>query len=278
MNAPSPQVARPPWIEGTWVTLLIATPVVLWITSLDGLSFGWDTLNHHFYLGWMAIEGSRLQHDVFAAGSMSCQYPYAYAPLYLLERSGATGQQAALVLALPALVSIPAIWLVSWSIFPISGYRASATRLSWTGLGFLSSLWWSLLDHTSNDLSSALPIVWAYAIVVWRAAVDWTAPQITGKFIQRSMLWMAVAGALSALALTFKISHAFALLMLTITLLITAPDFRAAGLRLVAFSLGGILVAATVWWPWAKTVWIDCGSPVYPMLLEQLRPWGARLP
>ncbi len=277
MNAPAERIARPPWWEAGALTLQIAAAVVWWLASLDGLSLGWDTLNHHVYLGWMAVEGNRLASDVFAAGSMSCQFPYAYAPLYWLQRIGATGQQAALALALPALITVPAVWLLTWTLLPRSGWQNRLARWACTWLAFLSPLWWSLLDSTSNDVLSTLPMVWAYALVAWQAAVELEQTHFAPGSRSRAYWWV-VAGALAALALTMKISQAFAGLGLGVLAAGTAVHFSGLIRRTVWMVLGATLVGALVWWPWARGVWLDCGSPIYPMWTDTLRPWASRLP
>lgn len=270
---------RPPWIEAGVFTLLLSAVVAAWLLALDGLSLGWDTLNHHVYLGWMAVEGDRLGRDVFAAGSMSCQYPYAYAPLFWLQQHGATGREAALVLALPAVAAVPGVWLATWVFWPERGLKGCLARGAFTSLAFMSPLWWSLLDSTSNDIISTLPVIWAFALVVWRTACDWVAADAGNRRVRRhSLAWMVISGALLGVALMFKISHIFAALGVAVVALASANAARQALVRLVCMTLGGVLVAYLLWWPWAREVWAQCGSPVYPMLADVLRPWAERLP
>lgn len=267
----SPEItSQPPWLEGFFISLALALPAFAWIASLDGLSIGWDTLNHHLYLGWMAAEGSRLQQDIFAAGSMSCQYPFSYAPLYWLQVSGASGREAAMILALPAVGMMPAVWLITWALLPRSGRQPMMARLAFTTMGFLSPLWWSLLDSTSNDILSSLPMVWAFSLVIWRSACDFE-----GSAISRSWIWNALAGILAALSLVLKISHTFALLGLLIVTISSSPNARSVLVRISALTVGGMLVAFFVWWPWAQQIWKDCGSPFYPMFTDFLRPLPA---
>lgn len=262
--------SRPPWLEGFVISLALALPTFTWLASLDGLSIGWDTLNHHLYLGWMAAEGSRLQQDVFAAGSMSCQYPFSYAPLYWLHMAGASGREAAMILALPAIGMMPAAWLITWSLLPQSGLQPMMARFAFTTMGFLSPLWWSLLDSTSNDILSSLPMIWAFALVIWRSACD-----LESTSVNRSWIWNALAGILAAFSLVLKISHTFALLGLLVLIVSNATNIRSVLARISAFAVGGLLVAAFLWWPWAQQTWKDCGSPFYPMFTDWLRPLPA---
>lgn len=272
-------IGSPPWWEGALATLLLAIAMVAWLVPLGGLSLGWDTLNHHVYLGWMAVKGDRLQHDVFAAGSMSCQYPYAYAPLYWLQANQASGTQAALVLAVPSLGAVPAVWLLAWALYPRRTLEARAARLAWTAVAFLSPLWWSLLDSTSNDALSALPMVWAYALAAWRIAVACSAPiQIQRRRDREDIAWYFAVGMLAALALVIKISQAFAAVGLLVLTVAGATGFRQAMERVCAMTAGGCVIAVVLWWPWARKVWAACGSPIYPMLTDVLRPVGGALP
>ena len=270
-------IARPPWWEAVCFLLQIGIVAGWWLVSLEGLSLGWDTLNHHVYLGWMAVEGNRLSTDVFAAGSMSCQFPYAYAPLCWLQREGAAGVHAALLLALPAVSAAPAVWLMSWTFVPRMGWQNSLARGVFTWLGFLSPLWWSLLDSTSNDSLSALPIIWAFALAVWRSACELDTPPALLKDRSQWLWWMLI-GAMAAVALMLKISQVFAVLGLAVLVIASSNGIRAVIRRVAGVTAGAAFVSLFLWWPWARTVWAQCGSPVYPMLTDVLRPWAGVLP
>ncbi|RYE42071.1 MAG: hypothetical protein EOP24_34195 [Hyphomicrobiales bacterium] len=274
----SVSLARPPWWEAIAVTLIISGVAIAWIVSLGGLALSWDSLNHHFYLGWMAVEGNRLAHDTFAAGSMSCQYPYAYAMLYQLQLSGATGTQAAIALAVPAFAAIPAVWLIAWTFLPSKGATPLLQRASWVVLGFASPLWWSLLDTTSNDLVATLPIAWAFALIGWRGACQLTPDAVISRRSVCLLGWYVLAGALTALALMIKVSSVFAAIGIGALLVGSARDVRSAVMQLVALCGGGVAIALLVWWPWARGVWVTCGSPFYPMLADMLRPLTGVLP
>lgn len=77
--------------EPVVVTLVFFFAAMVWV-AVQGGAVTWDTFNHHLYLGRQAIEGSRLTHDYFAAGSMSCQYPLGYAPLVAMLDAGFSGR------------------------------------------------------------------------------------------------------------------------------------------------------------------------------------------
>lgn len=269
---------RPPWWEAIVITLMISGVAIMWILSLGGIALSWDSLNHHFYLGWMAVEGNRLRHDTFAAGSMSCQYPYAYAMLYWLQLAGATGTQAAMALAFPAFAAIPAVWLIAWTFLPSGGVTPLLQRAFWVALGFVSPLWWSLLDTTSNDLVSALPIAWAFALVGWCGARQLAPDSTISRQPWLLLGWYAWAGALTAVALMIKVSNVFAAIGMVVFLVTTARDLRSVVMQFVALCVGGGAIALLVWWPWARGVWVVCGSPIYPMLADWLRPLTGVLP
>ncbi|MBL8356225.1 MAG: hypothetical protein JNM01_15520 [Delftia acidovorans] len=276
-NGSKAKVSEPPFLEGFCILLTSAVVTLAWAASLDGLSLGWDTLNHHFYLGWMAIDGSRLQQDAFAAGSMSCQYSFTYGPLYWLQINGASGRDAAMILALPAIGAAPAIWLITWSLLPQRTTHAALVRITSTSMAFLSPLWWSLVDSTSNDISSSLPMLWAFSLMIWRSACDLDSNSPKGNRLSTAA-WMGLVGVLSAVALVLKISHVFAMLGLLVLTIASSSGIRSAFFRLAALSIGGGLVAIFIWWPWARQIWKYCGSPFYPMLTESLRPFSAYLP
>ncbi|MCG3780529.1 hypothetical protein [Delftia acidovorans] len=269
-------ISYPPLLEWSGASAALAIATFYWINSLGGLSLGWDTLNHHLYLGWMAIEGSRLQQDVFAAGSMSCQYPFAYGPLYFLQSYGASGQQAAIALAIPSIATAPAVWLITWSLIPQRNIHASLARISSTALAYLSPLWWSLLDSTSNDILSSLPIIWAFSLVIWKYSCESQNYYNHKNF--NSLAWTFIAGVLATTSIVLKMSNIFAGLGLLVLSLVSAKTIYTALARLLALALGGLLVTFFLWWPWAQQIWRDCGSPFYPMFTDSLRPLSIYLP
>ncbi len=277
-NGSKAKVSEPPFLEGFCILLTSAVVTLAWAASLDGLSLGWDTLNHHFYLGWMAIDGSRLQQDAFAAGSMSCQYSFTYGPLYWLQINGASGRDAAMILALPAIGAAPAIWLITWSLLPQRTTHACIgacyLHVQWP---FLSPLWWSLVDSTSNDISSSLPMLWAFSLMIWRSACDLDSNSPKGNRLSTAA-WMGLVGVLSAVALVLKISHVFAMLGLLVLTIASSSGIRSAFFRLAALSSRwGVGWLFLYRWPWARQIWKYCGSPFYPMLTESLRPFSAYL-
>lgn len=271
---------KPPWVEACLCTIVLAIVSGAWLVSLGGLSLSWDALNHHFYLGWMAVEGSRLDWDRFAAGSMSCQHPIAYAPVFLLQRYSLSGMHAAMALALPAIMSAPAIWLIAWTLFPLRDRVGLITRFFCVVLAFISPLWWSLLDNTSNDIISALPMIWAFSLVVWRAACDLDSPLDKFRlkfayFFQEA--WWVMAGFMVGLALSLKISHIFSALGLATISLFSSDRFSDAIRRILMLTLGFTCAVILFWWPWAHDIWKHCGSPIYPMFTDLLRPFSLHL-
>lgn len=272
LSKPDAQVSRPPIAEAIYTTLIISTIVLGWIATLDGLSLGWDSMNHHFYLGWMAVEGDRLDIDAFAAGSMSCQFPYSYAPLYWLQNQDLSGTQAAMVLSIPAISSIPAVWLITWSLYPQINIQASIARIIFTGCAFMSPLWWSLLDSTSNDIIASLPTLWAFAIVIWRAACDFTkAESSQDGCYSGSTTWFVFCGVFVAISLMLKISQAFAACSILTIALASAGNKRTFLKRSLAMFIGALGVVLTIWGPWAFKILMYCGSPIYPMLTHFFR-------
>ena len=80
--------------------------------ALGGIGLGWDALNHHVYLGWIADQ-PRFDRDFLAASYQSFQYPYLYWPFFKLFQSGISGAWAGVVLDSFNVLLVPPLWMLA---------------------------------------------------------------------------------------------------------------------------------------------------------------------
>jgi hypothetical protein len=244
--------------------LLAAVPL-----ALGGVGLGWDALNHHFYLGWLAVDGVRFDRDFLAASYQSLQFPYLYWPLYQLARHDVPGPLAGAVLASLNVVVLPALWLLARSVVAERSWYGSGMRTLAIALAFMSGVVLSHLDTTANDLYAAIPMVWALAVAV--LAFDpgrpgWATP------LRLALL----SGALAGLAAACKLSNGPLVLVLPVLWALAAGGIRRAAWAILA---GGTAVLASFvvfygYWGWQ--LWVQHGNPIYyfhDSLFAPLRSW-----
>jgi hypothetical protein len=238
-------------VEALWVTLLAAALASAVPLCTGSLTWSWDALNHHIYLG-MTAEATRWDLDVNAASFQTYQYPYPYWPVYrlsLLSGSGAvvgavwSGFQAAL-LALP-------VWVISLRLIPPSDHPwdARARRLAACGLAFSNGIVLIGLETTANDMLAAVPLLWAAAIAL--------APPTDRRAFLVAALWGVSAA--------FKLSNGLFLPLLLFWW--WQPESPRLPLRRgAALALGAVTGFGVLYAPWGWQLWRLTGNPVYPFL------------
>lgn len=240
---------RSAWIEGTAATLVgwlffVSIPVLN-----GGLGLSWDALNHHIYLGWSA-EGNRLAMDFWAAGSQSYQHPYLYWPAYKLMQAGASGTLASVVLCTLNALIVPPLWIMSRQLISGDGWVEVSTRLVCLALGLSSPLVISVVGTTSNDILSAMPMMWAIALLLPGSAKLY--PSIFG-------------GLLIGISIAFKLSNAPIAIAVPFLVLASSENQRSKFSKLVAlgaFTLLGYLIA---YLPWGLQLLHHYGNFYYPI-------------
>ncbi|NNU44875.1 hypothetical protein [Ramlibacter montanisoli] len=220
-----------------WVVCLagaaIFAAIPLW---LGYMGISWDALNHHIYLGWTA-EQPRFDRDFVAAAYQSYQFPYLYWPFYKLAMAGVSGATAGAVLALLHATAIPAVWMIARSCIPGEDLFAAGMRLLAVLLAFLTGAVLSLFDATSNDLMAAIPLLWAYAFALRPLAVA-----------DASALRCAlVSGAFAGMAVAFKLSNGFLVVVLPLLWTWPAGTVSARLVRCVAAGLPAGGPGAVLW-------------------------------
>lgn len=249
------------WLEFFAVTILTPLVAGIWIQSLGGGVLSWDSYNHHVVLGMQALHGSRLQHDVFALGGMSCQYPMGYAPMAAMLEAGITGKVMFTALAAMAGLAGPAFWLIVWRVVPGRGVEPIALRVLATALAMSGVLWWKVLPQSSNDMLALVPGIWSVACGILALCLD------ERRWRTFYTLCLA-AGALSGIAVAIKLSMFVAPLAALLPLVMVPSSLKSKLISLSAFLVGAIIAVWVCAADWALDSWLACGTPVYPFLRE----------
>lgn len=251
----------PGWLECGFAFVLILCVFLSIPLSKGGWGLSWDSLNHHFYLGWVASQ-NRFDKDLFAAGTQAYQFPYLYWPVFVMAKMGLSGVTAGLIwAALHALIAHP-LWLISKSLMPGRSWELSMCRTSGVMMGVCSIVVLHAPMTTGNDVLASIPFLWGVAIGLISLR------ELRG--VARSMLipsvtWMGFFGGLSV---ALKLSNGFLVFVLPILCLFhTGPWLT----RLSLFLTCGIAIVASFvlvygWWGWS--LWQNFGNPFFPFYDE----------
>jgi hypothetical protein len=229
-----------------------------------GLGLSWDAINHHVYLGWTAA-APRFDRDVLAAGYQSYQFPYLYWPLYELAARGASGTVAGVVLASLQALAIPPVWLLARQMISGAGRVEVVVRAAAVALAFCSVLVLSFLDSTSNDLLSAVPMLWAIAFAVSAASGD-SQPASTTR---RQLL---VSGLMAGVGVACKFSNGPLAVLLPLAWCFAPGNARqrASGVLIACLSTLAAFTAVYAYWGWQ--LWVHFGNPFYPYMGSGWQP------
>jgi hypothetical protein len=254
MSIQAPSMAR----ELALVMLLAGAVFIAIPLSLGGIGLGWDALNHHIYLGWVADQ-ARFDRDYMAASYQSYQFPYLYWPVYKLAMADISGRWAGVVLASLNLLMVPPVWIVARACIPENTWFGAGMRMSAVALGLCSILVLSLFDSTSNDLLGAIPFVWAVALALLSSN-----QAVPGRLTASRAT--AASGLMVGAAVAFKLSNGP--LALAVPVLWASRESGFAQ-RLKLVLVGGIAALAAfamVYGYWGWQLWTHFGNPIYPFV------------
>jgi hypothetical protein len=245
-------------LQAVELALVVLAAALLFLSvpwTLGRIGLGWDSLNHHFYLGWSA-ENNRFGRDYLAAGGQATQFPYLYWPVYRLAAAGVSGVAAGSVLALLHVLAVPPVWWLARSVLPQGGLSGAALRVAAVALGLMSAVPLKTLESTGNDFLAAIPVLWAIAVAIHVATVS-------ANFETRRR-WAAVAGALGGVAIACKFSNGPMVVLLPIVFLF-APDALAARVKLALLCVFGIGAGFVLSYGyWGSQLWHAFGNPFFP--------------
>jgi hypothetical protein len=253
-----------------WRLEMLAVSVAGWLALmaipllLGKIGISWDALNHHVYLGWIA-DHDRSDRDLLAASYQSFQYPYMYWPVYKLAYSGFSGAAAGMVLASLHAVAVPAMWLIANRCIPGRTWNDVALRALAVVLAFESGVVLSMSDSTSNDLLSAVPLMWSIALALQVIAN-------TESSSRKKVLLVGLSGALAGTSVAFKLSNGPLAVLMPLLWIFVGVSWKQ---RLQSAAWGCIATALgflAVYGPWGWHLWLQVGNPVYSFGEEYFEP------
>lgn len=233
-----------------------------------GLGLGWDALNHHVYLGWIA-DRSRFDLDYLAASYQSFQYPFLYWPFYKLFQSGIDGRWAGVALVSINVLVLPALWLLARVCSPENSWYGATMRWLGVALALLTGVVLSLFDSTANDMLAAIPFVWGLALGV----EPWD-PQRPA--------WMTPSGCITlsglciGTAVAFKLSNGPLAVVMVLLWGLHGPSLTQRLANVARGCVGTLAGVALFYGYWGWQLWVHYGDPVYPFYdhwFAPLRMW-----
>jgi hypothetical protein len=236
--------------------------------ALGGIGLGWDALNHHVYLGWIADQ-PRFDRDFLAASYQSFQYPYLYWPFYKLFQSGLSGQWAGVVLVSLNVTAVPPLWLLARVCVPERSWYGGSMRWLAVALAFLTGVVLSLFDSTANDLMAAIPFVWAVAL----ALEPWDAQRPQWLTARRLVL---LSGFCAGTAVAFKLSNGPIAILMPLLWGIRGSSFRQRAVNGALGSVATVTAFILLYGYWGWQLWVHYGNPLYPFYdgwFAPLRAW-----
>ena len=227
-------MTRAHWVELALLTLAAAALAAAVPLHAGMWAWSWDAINHHIYLGLIA-QSPRWDLDLLAANSQGFQYPYLYWPVYWLSTS----------------LLLPPVWLASLYLMvgPETAGQAMFQRVAACALAGSSIVVMAAVGTTSNDPMTAVPLLWAVALMAKEGAGD-------GRAAGAAALW--------GVSTAFKWSNGLAMpLLLFWWWQARRPNLTVRrGLLMAAGAMGGFTVA---YLPWGLQLWRVKGNPFYPL-------------
>ncbi|WP_143684628.1 hypothetical protein [Variovorax sp. KK3] len=235
-------------LSAIFAVLLMLVPV-----AGGGLGLSWDAINHHIYLGWVA-DRARFDLDIWPAATQSFQFPYLYWPAYKLYSSGASAMEAGIALAALQCICVPAVWVLARVCIPDRSWFGTGMRAIAMGMAFASSVVLSMFNTTANDLVSAIPLIWAIALVSTNLLED--------KKPRRSLVLCMAVGLLCGASVAFKLSNGPIAVSVPLLFLIKVDGRRlTAALTAYVAMIAGFGLAYA---PWGLELAHRFGNPVFP--------------
>lgn len=224
--------------------------------ALGGIGLGWDALNHHVYLGWIADQ-PRFDRDFLAASYQSFQYPYLYWPFFKLFQSGISGAWAGVALVSFNVLLVPPLWMLARVCVPEHTWYGVTMRWLAVILAFLTAVVLSLFDATPNDVMASIPLVWAIAI----AFEPWQKPRAAWLTLRRAML---LSGFFAGASVAFKLSNGPLAILMPLLWCLHGPSIRQRFTNVAWGSIATVAGFVTFYGYWGWQLWVHYGDPVYP--------------
>ena len=125
-----------------------------------------DALHYHFYAGFSALN-DRFQQDYFAAGAQSYFNPYAYAPFYVLVKSGLPGLVVSTILA---VIHSVVLWITYEIACSVCQSEVPKERflfgLCVTALAFMNPILLQQMGSSFADITTAEIVLGGWLLLV----------------------------------------------------------------------------------------------------------------
>jgi hypothetical protein len=225
---------------------------VAW-TLWGGKVLHWDAVNYHFYLGFSALN-DRFASDFLPAGTPSYLNPFAYVPLYVMERAG-----------LPASVTAAALaafhGLMLWLTFEIALLVCRAhpptARVRFATLALVLAVLNPVLLQSLGLTLADLPLG-VLVLCGWLALMRAIASGET-KLVVVGGLLCGVASGLKPTNAAYAIA---AISFLPFLQGCWRTRLQATAIYMAACGAGFLTAAA----PWSIQLWNEFGNPLFPFL------------
>lgn len=237
----------------------IAFPLLTLACVLLALELGkdlsWDQLQHHFYLGFSALN-DRFDQDFLPASVQSYFVPYAYIPFYLLASSELSDRWVVALLAAVASIGLWGVWelggrVVGWTRNDPAAFSTWAAWLS-AGLAFIAPVYFVQIGSSFVDAPIAGLVVWGYAVL------------LMPPWAPRAERWrVIVAALLLGVAAGLKQSNAF-FAIAALPVLLIQPFQKSPWRASAVFVLAGVSSALAVSLPWFLKVQAAFQNPLFP--------------
>ena len=218
-----------------------------------GKDMAWDTLDYHFYAGFSALH-ARLGQDYFAAGPQGYLNPYIFVPFYLLNISGLTALQVALILA---AVQSAILWLVyelALAVSPPAEPRSHvAIGTCAVALAFANPILINQFGSSFTDVLTAEIVVAGWLLLVRAIRTP-------------STMRVVCAALLLGCATALKLTNALHAVSAGVMVLFIPGGWRARLRHAALFAVGGVAAFAAVATPWALGLERHFGNPFFPLL------------
>lgn len=229
------------------------TSLALLTGYLLGKDMRWDTLDYHFYAGFSALH-NRFSRDYFAAGPQSYFNPYAYAPFYVLVKTGLPALVAASILA---VAQSGILWLTYELAREIAPPESARVRfclcLCAVALAFANPILINQFGSSYADIITAEVVLAGWLLLV-RAIREPSTSRILGAGL--------LLGGASALKLTNSV-HALSGIVMVL-FIPTSWRVRLRGAILFGLALSAAFVVVNA--PWSVHLAHQFGNPLFPLL------------
>ncbi len=262
-----------------WTDVLLLAACLAGATGVSLLlrqDANWDLQNYHYYNPWAWLSGRNFDWDIAAAQLQTFHNALPDLPFYAMVAAGWPPRLIASALAIPTGLAMYFLAKLLQQLFHDlpQGERRVAIPAAFA-IGATPAIGIGVIGTTMNDwplVALVLPALWLVAGALVRSQ---------GNFIPRRTL--IFAGVLCGLAAGLKLTAATFAVGLCAAILLRGPyggqALRRAFGEALGFGIAVLIGTALSLGPWAWSLWVHYGSPVFPYFNEWIHsPWWYERP